>query len=134
MLSTTSLTATQINISVNDIDTKRGGDIRVYIFGEDGYPKKHDEALYAQNKKAIESSILFTFEVDNTLKEFAIKLFHDENGDGKVSKNWTGIYPKEGLGFSNDQKLGMFGPPNYKNSKLSRDEFSEVINISIVYP
>ncbi len=41
---------------------------------------------------------------------YAISLFHDENGDGKVDTR-VGI-PVEGVGFSNNPRL-WFGPPSF---------------------
>ena len=127
--------ATELKLNISKIDTKKGGDIRVYVFvGKDGYPKVHEKALLSQKKRATSESLKFTFKVDNTVDELAIKVFHDEDGNGKVSKNWTGVYPKEGLGFSNKQKLGTFGPPSYEKSKVSKKEFSKTLNISLLYP
>jgi len=48
--------------------------------------------------------------------EYAIKLFHDENGDGKMDKNMLGI-PSEDYGFSNNA-AGSFGPADYENAKF----------------
>jgi len=134
MLQATNLMANQIEVIVDNIDIKRGGEIRVYLFSEKGFPKVHEDALQLQSKQAIEKSMRFIFTLDESIKELAIKLYHDENSDGKVSKNWTGIYPSEGLGFSNNQTLGVFGPPSYKSSKLTKDKFLNPINISIIYP
>jgi uncharacterized protein (DUF2141 family) len=57
--------------------------------------------------------------------KYAIRYFHDENGNGKLDTNTFGI-PKEGYGFSNNAK-GTFGPPSFEkwifdlteNKKLS---------------
>jgi len=132
MLSMNSASATELKIKVNDIDLKRGGNIIVMIFGAAGFPKKHEMALSTQTKSARYKTMEFSFNV--SMEEFAIKVLHDENGDGKVTKNWTGIYPKEGLGFSNGQKIGITGPPKYKNSKLLKNQLKNGLNISITYP
>lgn len=41
---------------------------------------------------------------------YAIALFHDENGNGRMDKMM--MLPKEGFGFSRDAPL-MFGPPRF---------------------
>ena len=107
---------TELNITVTNINTSRGGNIVVMIYGEKGFPKDHATALLMTTKKAFSNSMLFTFLIDQP--EVAIKVLHDENGDGKVTKNWTGIYPKDGLGFSNSQKIGLTGVPKYSKSKV----------------
>lgn len=42
---------------------------------------------------------------------YAIKVFHDVNGNGTIDTNWMGI-PNEPYGFSNDA-MGTFGPPGF---------------------
>lgn len=73
----------------------------------------------------------FSIEEDENI---AIKIHHDENRDGKVTKNWTRIWPKEGLGFSNGQKLTLTGPPNFKKSKLSKEQLKAELIIAVRYP
>ena len=132
MLNTNISQATEVNIEVSGIDVKRGGSIIVMIFGENGFPKIHKMALHVQIDNSLQETMEFEFDLN--LEEMAVKVLHDENEDGKVTKNWTGIYPKEGLGFSNDQKVTMTGAPTYKNSRLFRDAFEDWMNISIIYP
>ncbi len=42
--------------------------------------------------------------------DYAVALFHDENGNGKLDTS-LGI-PREGIGFSNNPRL-LFGPPRF---------------------
>ncbi len=44
--------------------------------------------------------------------EYAIALYHDENGNGRMDKNFLGI-PREDFGFSRNAKPS-FGPPKWK--------------------
>ena len=131
IINSTTTQAVEIKIQVEGIDTKRGGNIIAMVFSEDGFPKIHKKALAAQTKRANKKTMEFTLAVD--ADEVAIKILHDENGDGKVTKNWTGIFPKEGLGFSNGQKIN-FGPPSYQKSKLSKAEFINGLKIPLFYP
>lgn len=121
MLTTNNSLAAELKIKVSNVEVMRGGSIIVMIFGENGFPKIHQEALVVQAQNSLQEVMEFKF--DLSIEEFAVKVLHDENEDGKVSKNWTGIYPKEGLGFSNDQKIGLTGPPKYKYSRLSKEQF-----------
>lgn len=132
MLAANNAIATELKITVTNTDVERGGQIIVMVFGEEGFPKDHDRAVIYEARDALQPVMEFVFEV--TAQELAIKVLHDENKDGKVTKNWTGIYPKEGLGFSNKQRVGLTGPPKYKNSKLSKEQFSDGLEISILYP
>ncbi|WP_224055384.1 DUF2141 domain-containing protein [Vibrio penaeicida] len=124
--------ASGIEINVTGIDVDRGGNLIVFIFGEDGFPKIHAKALQTQTQSQLSTAMSFTFDIPQ--QEIAIKILHDEDEDGKVTKNWTGIYPAEGLGFSKKQKVSLTGAPVFKKSKLVRSEFESGVNIEMVYP
>ncbi len=49
--------------------------------------------------------------------EYAIQLFHDENGNGEMDSNLFGI-PSEGYAFSNRAR-GNFGPPKFAQMKFT---------------
>lgn len=133
MLNANILQATEITIEVTDVDVSRGGSIIVMIFnGEEGFPKKHEKAFLTQTDSKLHDSMEFEFDID--VDEIAVKVLHDENNDGKVTKNWTGIFPKDGLGFSNEQRVTLAGAPTYQNSKLLLDEFEDGLVISVIYP
>lgn len=123
---------TTFKVTVTNIDVKRGGNINVMIFAENGFPKIHNKAVLAQTQETSQKTITFSFTTD--MKTLAIKIHHDEDGNGKVTKNWTGIWPKEGLGFSNNQKVSLTGAPEYKKSKLSYEQFKDGLSIPILYP
>jgi uncharacterized protein (DUF2141 family) len=48
--------------------------------------------------------------------EYAIKLYHDENNNGKLDTNFFGV-PNEAVGFSNNAQPGL-GMPAYKKVKF----------------
>ena len=54
--------------------------------------------------------------------EYAISVFHDENGNRRLERNFMG-FPQEGVGFSNDQKV-VLSAPSFEKSKftLSQEE------------
>jgi uncharacterized protein (DUF2141 family) len=63
---------------------------------------------------------------------YAIIVFHDENDNGKLDKNFWGV-PTEGYGFSNNA-LAALGPPDFKEVAVRLDQADEEISISLVYP
>lgn len=132
MLNTNKVIADELKVTVTNIDVSRGGNIMVMIFAEEGFPKVHEKAVLMQSLEAQQETMDFVF--NTNLEELAVKVLHDENRDGKVTKNWTGIFPKEGLGFSNDQKIGLTGPPKYRYSKLSKQQFINGLTIPVIYP
>jgi uncharacterized protein (DUF2141 family) len=48
---------------------------------------------------------------------YAVKVYHDENSNGKLDKNAFGI-PKEKFGFSNNARA-TFGPPAYEHAQFT---------------
>ena len=61
--------------------------------------------------------------------EYAVRLFHDENGNEKLDTNWMGI-PKEPYGFSNDAR-GKFGPPGYEAAKFRFDSDGLTLQVTL---
>lgn len=49
--------------------------------------------------------------------EYAVTLFHDENGNDKLDTNFLGI-PREALGFSGSARP-KFGPPRYDQARFT---------------
>jgi uncharacterized protein (DUF2141 family) len=47
---------------------------------------------------------------------YGVKLFHDQDGDGKLSRGTFGI-PTEPYGFSNDAPV-RFGPPKFGKARF----------------
>ncbi len=135
MLSGNLAMATKLQVSVTGIDVKKGGDIVVFIYTTaKGFPKVHREASIKKVKKASATRLLFQINIPEQVNELAIKVLHDRNSDGKVTKNWTGIIPKDGLGFSNKQKLlSIKGLPSFNNTKISKQMMSKVQGINISY-
>lgn len=130
-LSSPYVNANIINVEISNINTNKPGNILIMLFGKDGFPIEHQKALDIKIKPALTSSINVSF--DNVNPIFAIKVLHDEDENGQVTKNWLGLIPTEGMGFSNGAKLN-FGPPSFKDAKLIMQEVDPVINLPIIYP
>ena len=61
--------------------------------------------------------------------EYAVKVYHDENGNDELDTRMFGI-PKERYGFSNNVK-GAFGPPEYEEVRFNLDSPEKKINITL---
>jgi uncharacterized protein (DUF2141 family) len=62
---------------------------------------------------------------------YAVILFHDENANGKLDKNFFGV-PTEPYGFSNDAE-GLLGPPGFEAAALTLNGRDRSIKIDLVY-
>jgi len=63
--------------------------------------------------------------------EYAVSVFHDENSNGKLDRNFMGM-PKEGVGASDDA-VGHFGPPKYDDARFSYKGGRSVMAIHVKY-
>lgn len=63
--------------------------------------------------------------------QYAVILFHDENGNGKLDKNGIGI-PTEPYGFSNNVQ-GFFGPPSYAKAAFQISGNDKAVTITLNY-
>lgn len=124
---------TEVTIQITGVDTLRGGNLMVLVFDDDGFPKQHSKALHGTIIKAKNSKAVVRLKVQNN-DALAFKVLHDEDENNRVSKNWTGIWPSEGLGFSNGTRMGVFGPPNFNDAKLTRAQYRDGVTIHIHYP
>lgn len=97
----------------------------------------NSEAAYSGDQKNIREvrldidngRVLWTV-TDLPSGEYAIKIFHDENANGKLDSNFVGI-PKEGIGFSNNARARM-GPPSYTQVKfrIQNDVVKQTIGLN----
>jgi uncharacterized protein (DUF2141 family) len=62
---------------------------------------------------------------------FAVSVLHDENGNGKMDKNFVGM-PKEGYGASNNPKKKKRAP-TFDEAKFSLNTSEQAIEITLIY-
>lgn len=80
-----------------------------------GFPKNADQAVarvtahISQGRAACEFSAVAP-------GTYAVSVFHDANGNGKMDTNWMGM-PREGVGASNNPK-SRFGPPSFNSAAV----------------
>ena len=61
---------------------------------------------------------------------YAVRLFHDENGNGKMDRNFLGI-PKEAYAFSNNVRVKIGKPPKFEDAKFELKTERMTITITI---
>lgn len=60
---------------------------------------------------------------------YAIAVYHDENDNGEMDKNFLGI-PTEDYGFSNNAR-GTFGPPGFDQAKFQLESSEITVEIEV---
>lgn len=99
-----------ISLEINNVKTS-SGTINVAIYDESEGFLKFDKVFKADSigAKKGKTEMHITGLPEG---EYALAIFHDENGNSKLDTNWLGI-PKEAIGFSN-ARMKTFGPPQFK--------------------
>ena len=101
-------------IIIKDVEHE-DGEIDVKIYSDKESFLNEDLAIESIRKKPTKGETIIP--VSNIHEgQFAIVVYHDENGDGKLN---TGLFwrPKEGYAFSN--KYTPKGPPKFKKAKIN---------------
>ena len=91
--------------------TSDTGNIMLAVYDKaDGFLKE-GKAVMGVSTKAV--SGITELHIDDLPEgQYALAIYHDENGNEELDTNWLGI-PKEPIGFSNS-KMKAFGPPKFK--------------------
>ena len=63
---------------------------------------------------------------------YAAVAFHDENGNGKLDKNFLGV-PAEPYGFSNNAE-GFLSPPSFDDAAMVLGDGDRAIRIALILP
>jgi len=73
------------------------------------------------------SSVIFK---DLPEGKYAVNILHDEDNDGKIKKGF--VLPKEGIGFSNYQSIGIGNKPKFsKAAFLLKSDLK--ITVKVIY-
>ena len=78
--------------------------------------------------EALEGDLVRT-ELELPLGEYALSVFYDRNGNGKMDTNFIGM-PKEPIALSNDA-VAKLGPPKYEDAVFSLGIEPVIQHISI---
>ncbi|MEI6651854.1 MAG: DUF2141 domain-containing protein [Chlorobiaceae bacterium] len=119
-----------ITVNITDIN-KPDGILGVSLYNsKKGFPGKHENACANQLKKitSTEDKVVFNNIPYGT---YAVSIMHDENSNGKLETNFFGI-PKEGVGVSNNPKIGM-GGPKFKDSEFILDTKQLELTVAMKY-
>jgi uncharacterized protein (DUF2141 family) len=118
------LMAYSIDLKIKNLKSTKGNlSIGLYQKAEN-FPKRgqSDKKMVI---KASEQNYKFTH-----LKQgvYAMAIYHDENGNGELDKNWVD-YPTEAVGFSNNATIG-FSAPSFEEAKFElQNDVTIIVNM-----
>lgn len=109
------------------------GNIRVALFRDaKGFPNDTSHAIHTQaadiDPQTSSAQVVFADLPDGV---YAVSVFHDENMNEKLDKNFVGV-PKEGYGASNNPKKRM-GPPTFDETKFQLSGTEQSVEIKLMY-
>lgn len=123
--------AESVRVQISGI-RNTNGDIGCGIFNSaDGFPEEASKAYKTLRMASPGNSAICQFN-DIPPGTYAIAVFHDENANGKLDKNFLGI-PREGYGASNNVRPKM-SAPTFKDAAFSvKAGGSTSLNIDMGY-
>jgi len=105
-----------LEVKVNNISSSKGNILFALFNQPDGFPKTPEKAFALKEMKAVKGEISAVFQ-GLPAGTYALAVFHDANGDGKLNSNAIGI-PKEDYGFSNNARP-MFSAPEFSDARFA---------------
>jgi uncharacterized protein (DUF2141 family) len=105
-------------ITVTDLRNSEGV-VQFAIYNtEDSIPDEKYKNYYKIDKVVISNNTA-TIVFNNIPKGiYAINVLHDENKNGKIDKKFLLPLPKEGVGFSNYETLGISNRPKFSKASF----------------
>ena len=94
----------------------------------DGFPSEYKKAAVTVDAAGIKDGKAQCIFTGVAAGSYAVSVFHDENGDGKLETGVFGI-PKEPVGVSNNA-TGTFGPPKFEDAKFKFDGKALTLSVS----
>ncbi|NBU99536.1 MAG: DUF2141 domain-containing protein [Spirochaetia bacterium] len=118
---------TMIQLEITGIKNSAGF-IQVAVYNSD---TEFDKEVFIKVIAVPASSEVHVSIPNLDIGKYAIAVYHDENKNQKLDKNFVGI-PKEGYGFSNNA-VGKLGPPKFSETSFSLDTQLKKLSIRMNY-
>lgn len=107
------------------------GTVNIALFkSADGFPESSENAIERRITQLSNKDPIIEFQGLSD-GEYAISLYHDENSNQQLDKNWFGI-PKEGVGFAHNPKT-LQRTPSFEEAKFFFNSNNQHITIKLVY-
>jgi uncharacterized protein (DUF2141 family) len=121
-----------LTVTVTNIKNTNGEiDFNLFNAGKGGFPDDATKTIRHTRSKIMNGTCTITFE-NIPFGVYAVSIYHDENNNQKFDQTWYGK-PTEGVGVSNNPKVGIFSPPKFETAKFNFDNLKNSISIKIKY-
>ena len=112
-------------VIISGLESNKGQMMIALNNSEEDYNAK-GEAFRGVQARIREQRVSWTF-TEIPHGEYAIKVYHDEDGDGELDTNFL---PSEGYGFSNNAR-GSFGPASWDDAKFLFNTEKDTMEINV---
>lgn len=116
---------TSLKVEIHNVQT-HAGSVYIALF-KPGKEFPEGKPVEGKSVKATGDNVQATFSVEPG--DYALAIFHDENGNGKMDKKMFGI-PKEPYGFSNNFRPKM-SAPKFSDCQFSVGESGKTVSIDL---
>ncbi len=127
-LSAPCASAAELEIVVSNVRSTDGR-VKLMLFDRAEGFRKEDKSRELLALPAAVGTVRGVFK-DLPPGRYAIVIYHDENGDGKLNLSF-GMFPKEGYGLSNNPSVS--GPPAFQDAAFDLPESGAKLAIQLAY-
>ena len=120
----------EIEINIEAVRSNKGM-VLIALYQTKPNFMKEDKAIVRYAVKANKTGVVAVIRGELATGEYAIAVYHDENGNSKLDLRKSGI-PKEGVGFSNNLKSEK-NTPDWNTAAFSVSEGDNAVKIKMNY-
>jgi uncharacterized protein (DUF2141 family) len=107
------------------------GIVQVALYNSpNSFPDENYKNYYRKLTAKIEDGFSFVTFENLPSGKYAVHILHDEDENGKIKKGL--MLPKEGVGFSNYESIGIFNNPNYTDAGIILKS-DTTIRVNVIY-
>lgn len=119
-----------LTVEVGDLRNSEGV-VQFALYNKDGsIPDEKYEAYYRiMHAEIVDHSAQVVFK-DLPSGKYAVNILHDENKNGKIDKGF--ILPKEGIGFSNFDKISLTNRPKFSSASFDL-QTDTTVAVKVIY-
>lgn len=119
-----------LTVKVENLRSSKGV-VQFALYDKDGSIPDEDYKNYYRLEKAkiVNGKSEITFK-NLPKRKYVVNVLHDENNNGKIDKGL--LLPKEGIGFSNYQSIGLRNRPNFSKASFLLNA-DKTIDVTVIY-
>ena len=119
-----------LTVEVENLRNSKGL-VQFALYNKDGsIPDEHYKNYFKMEKATINNDKAEVTFSNLPEGDYAVNILHDENNNGKIDKGL--LLPKEGIGFSNYQTIGLRNRPNFYKASFEINT-DKKIYVTLIY-